>query len=131
MKAKSSISRLFTLLAASAALCVTAYAAGGDAARGQQVYESRCGGCHSLDSSRVGPRHRGVFGRRAGAVPDFSYSPALAMAKVIWNASTLDQWLRNPEAFLPGQRMNIRVQTEQDRADIIAFLRAESMKEGN
>ena len=123
MKAISLTSTLPVLLAVTAALSTSAYAVDGDAARGRQIYESRCGGCHSLDSNRVGPRHRGVFGRRAGSVPGYSYSPALAKAKVIWNSDSLDRWLRNPEDVLPGQRMNFRVQNAQDRADIIAFLK--------
>ena len=42
--------------------------AAGDAAHGQQIYESRCIACHSPDANRVGPMHRGVFGRKAGSV---------------------------------------------------------------
>ena len=49
----------------------------GDALRGKAIYESRCTACHSLDHSRIGPSHRGVFGRHAAWVPDFDYSPAL------------------------------------------------------
>ena len=44
--------------------------AAGDAIRGEQLYESRCMACHSLDANRVGPMHRGVYGRKAGSVPD-------------------------------------------------------------
>ena len=46
-------------------------AAAADAARGQELYESRCGGCHSLDANRVGPAHRGVYGRKSGSAPGF------------------------------------------------------------
>jgi cytochrome c len=47
-------------------------AAAADAGRGRELYESRCGGCHSLDANRVGPAHRGVYGRKAGAAPGFT-----------------------------------------------------------
>ena len=50
-----------------ALLSGTLQAEAGDPARGQTLYESRCIGCHSLDSHRVGPAHRGVAGRRAGS----------------------------------------------------------------
>jgi Cytochrome c2 len=43
--------------------------AAGDAAHGASVYRSLCSGCHDLDENRVGPAHRGVFGRKAGARP--------------------------------------------------------------
>lgn len=103
-------------------------AAAADAARGQELYESRCGGCHSLDANRVGPAHRGVYSRKAGTAPNFSYSTAVKNATVVWEEKTLDAWLTNPQALIPGQRMNFRVALPEDRADIIAYLRQQSGK---
>ena len=114
-----------------AAMANVLSAADGDAERGQTLYESRCTGCHSLDSNRVGPKHRGVFGRQVGSLPDYSYSKALAVSDLTWNAETLDRWLSNPQDFLPGQRMNLRVKDARDRADLIAFLERESRVPGN
>ena len=94
----------------------------GDAVKGKALYESRCTACHSLDHSRIGPAHRGVFGRRVAQVAGFDYSPALRHSHVVWNATSLDRWLTNPEAFIPGQKMGYTVPDGQDRADIIAFL---------
>jgi len=102
--------------------------AAGDAIRGEQLYESRCMACHSLDANRVGPMHRGVYGRKAGSVPDFAYSVALTSSPIVWSDTTLNRWLTDPEALIPGQRMNIRVLSADDRADLIAFLRRESGK---
>jgi cytochrome c len=96
---------------------------GADAARGKQLYESRCIGCHSIDENRVGPAHKGVFGRKAGAVKGYDYSPALKSSKVLWNERTLDRWLAGPEAVIPGQRMGFSVPAQADRADIIEYLR--------
>jgi cytochrome c len=117
------------ILRPAGALCVAtllwaaAYgAAPGDADHGKTLYDSRCTACHSLDHSRIGPAHRGVFGRHAAQVPGFDYSPALRRAKVTWTTRTLDRWLTNPEAFIPGQKMGYSVADPQDRADIIAFL---------
>lgn len=114
-----------------ALLCLSAAAPGlvraaGDASRGEQLYESRCIACHSLDENRVGPKHRGVYGRKAGSVPDFAYSMALTASKIVWSDTTLNRWLTNPEALIPGQRMNFQVRSAEDRADLIAFLRRES-----
>jgi cytochrome c len=94
----------------------------GDAMHGQAIYESRCTACHSLDHSRIGPAHRGVFGRHVASVPGFDYSPALRKSNVVWGGKTLDRWLTNPEAFIPGQKMGFSVPDPQDRADVIAFL---------
>ena len=115
-------------LLAAVTLATTAGAAfaGGDPDRGKALYESRCIACHSLDANRVGPMHRGVYGRKAGAVRGFVYSPALAAATIVWSEATLDRWLTNPQDLIPGQRMNFRVALPADRADIIAYLRRES-----
>jgi cytochrome c len=94
-----------------------------DAARGRQLYESRCIGCHSIDENRAGPAHKGVFGRKAGMAKGFDYSDALRKTKVVWGVRTLDQWLANPETLIPGQKMGLSVPDSRDRADIIEYLR--------
>jgi len=108
-----------------AAASLPAHSAG-DAARGATVYESLCAGCHALDENRVGPAHRGVFGRKAGSAPDYDYSEALASSKVVWSEETLERWLSGPEKFIPGQKMSISVASEADRRDVIAYLKAQS-----
>jgi len=100
----------------------------GDPDRGQVLYESRCVACHSLDTNRVGPAHRGVYGRRVGSAPGYSYSDALKNSSLVWNEDTLDRWLSDPEKLIPGQHMNYSVPDAQDRADLIAYLKKESGK---
>ena len=97
--------------------------AAGDPARGAEAYEARCGGCHSVEADRVGPRHAGVVGRRAGSVPGFAYSPALKAGGLTWDEKLLERWLTNPEAVVPGQRMGYSVADAEIRADVIAYLK--------
>jgi cytochrome c2 len=92
-----------------------------DAGRGERLYESRCGACHSLETNRVGPRHGGVFGRRVASVKDYRYSPALQQRSFVWDERMLDRWLENPTALVPGTAMGVRVSAAQDRVDIIAY----------
>jgi cytochrome c len=99
-----------------------------DAVRGQDLYESRCGACHSIDANRVGPAHKGVVGRKAGSVADYDYSPAVKASGIIWTEQTLDRWLSDPEKTVPGQKMNYSVPDEQDRLDVIAYLKKVSVK---
>jgi cytochrome c len=94
----------------------------GDAVRGKAVYEAKCSACHSVSEDRVGPKHRGVFGRKAGAVSGYDYSDALTSSRVVWNAATLQRWLTDPEAVIPGQRMGYRLGKAQERDDVIAYL---------
>lgn len=93
-----------------------------DATRGKTLYEDRCVGCHSVNSNRVGPAHKGVVGRKAGGVKDFDYSPALQTSKIVWDVALLQQWLSNPEALIPGQRMGYSVDEAKDRLDLAEYL---------
>jgi cytochrome c len=99
----------------------------GDAGRGATVYRG-CMACHSLDKNVVGPKHQGVFGAKAGAVPDYRYSDALKNSGIVWNEDMLDKWLANPQALVPGTTMFYFVKGAQDRADLIAFLKEKSGK---
>jgi cytochrome c len=93
----------------------------GDAARGHTLYQS-CLGCHSIDEDDVGPRHRGVVGRAAGSVPGYAYSTALRNSGLVWTPATLDRWLQNPQALVPGSKMFFSLADPRDRADVIAYL---------
>ena len=93
----------------------------GDASRGKVLYQA-CEACHSIDENDLGPRHRGVVGRRAGSVEDYAYSVALKNSGLTWDASTLDHWLTNPSALVPGTKMFFQISDPQSRADVIAFL---------
>ena len=64
-------------LAAAGVLATSAAAQPAGAAAGQALYEARCGGCHSVDANRVGPRHRDVVGRKVASLSDYDYSDAL------------------------------------------------------
>ena len=94
----------------------------GDAARGKVLYQA-CESCHSIDDNDIGPKHRGVVGRVAGSVSDYAYSAALKKSGIVWNEVTLDRWLTNPSAMVPGTKMFFKIDSAQERADIIAFLK--------
>ena len=93
----------------------------GDASRGATLYQA-CMACHSLDEDDVGPRHRGVVGRPAAAVPGYAYSPALRASGIVWTPTTLDRWLANPQSLVPGSKMFFAMSSATDRADVIAYL---------
>jgi len=80
------------LLAAALASGAAAAAPRGDAKKGEEIY-SRCLACHALAYDRTGPRHCGLFGRKAGSVPGFAYSEAMKHSKIVWNAKTLDRFI--------------------------------------
>ena len=105
---------------------VTEVGPSANAANGKVLFEKRCTGCHSLDKNKEGPRLAGVYGRRAGAVADFSYSAELKAAKITWDAPMLDRWLTNPDAVVRDNDMAFHVADPKERGDIIEFLRVVS-----
>jgi cytochrome c len=115
----------FVAACALAASALSAHAAG-DATVGQQLYQSRCAACHSMDFNGVGPAHRGVFGRAAAQAKGFAYSDALKSSHLTWDEPSLDRWLTDPEKVAPGQRMGFNVPDAKDRADLIAYLKQAS-----
>ncbi len=96
------------------------------AARGKILF-LRCASCHELAPSgvkRIGPSLRGVFGRKAGSLADFSYSPAMKATDFVWDDVTLDRWLEKPGAVVPGTAMGFAgIAKQEDRQALIAYLR--------
>jgi cytochrome c len=103
-------------------LSITPAFAAADVTLGQTLYESRCGACHSIQSNRVGPKHLGVVGRKAGSITGYDYSPALKKAKFVWTPKQLDKWLQGPGKLVRGTNMAFTVPKAEDRAVIIAYL---------
>lgn len=94
----------------------------GDPANGARIY-GRCLACHALQYDRTGPRHCGLFGRKAGSVPGFDYSEAMKRSGIVWNAATLDRFLANPLGAVPGTTMGYAgIADARERADLIAYL---------
>ena len=107
-----------TLLLAGSAL------ADGDAARGEKKFED-CAACHKLEAgaNNVGPSLYGIFGRKAGEIADFRYSPAIKRSAIVWTPETIDKFITDPQAMVPGNRMPYAgMASAADRADLIAFL---------
>ena len=95
----------------------------GDPKNGEEIY-SRCLACHALAYDRTGPRHCGLFGRRAGSVKGFAYSDAMKRSEIVWTEQTLDRFLTNPLATIPGTAMGYAgIADRKERADLIAYLK--------
>ena len=98
--------------------------AAGDPAAGK-VVSAKCAICHTFEAgkNKIGPSLAGVLGRKAGALPDFSYSPAMKGSKLTWDAATLDHYLMNPRLLVPGTKMIFPgLPNPADRANMIAYL---------
>jgi len=98
--------------------------AGGDAARGEARFQD-CAACHKLEagSNNVGPSLHGLFERKAGALADFRYSPAMKRSGISWTPETLDKFITDPQAMVPTNRMPYAgMANPNDRADLIVYL---------
>ncbi|MDT8761012.1 c-type cytochrome [Sphingomonas psychrotolerans] len=127
---------LFVLAPVAATMCaaaLTALPAAGTppvADQGAQVFAT-CRTCHTLQAgarSGIGPNLNGVFGRKAGALPGYNFTPALKKSNITWNAQTLDKFLAAPTQVVPGTRMVMKVAEPAKRAALIAYLKAETSK---
>lgn len=128
--------RFSTLLALFALAAMTAGAEEiGDAARGEELFKKQCSACHQIGEgakNRVGPRLNGLFGRRAGALEDFTYSKSMARMGadgLTWTLETLDAYVHNPKALVSGTRMNYRGMADPEaRLALLAYIREWSDK---
>ena len=101
----------------------------GNASQGKVFFQQNCAMCHAdtlgpgnLPIMGQGPSLVGVFGRRAGSVPNFSFTNALSGSGLTWDSATLEHFLLNPAAAVPGTTMPISVADSSDRSNVIAYL---------
>ena len=119
--------RLLVLSALLAAPAAYADGVKGDAATGKQLFlTGACPACHSVMKGAdltVGPNLVGVVGRKAGTTKSLiGPSDNLKKYGVTWSAETLNEFLADPNAKVPGTAMIGILTDAQQRADVIAFL---------
>lgn len=102
---------------------------------GERQFKRKCSICHTLtegSARKAGPSLHGLFGRRAGTVPDYTYSDTLDGSDIIWSAETINALFDlGPDHYVPGTKMPMqRIVKQTDRDDLIAYLRANTAQEG-
>jgi cytochrome c len=99
--------------------------AAGDAAAGRNLF-NQCRACHQIGAdaqNSVGPVLNGVVGRKAGTYPGYNYSDANKNSGLTWDAATLDEYIKDPRAKVPGTKMIFPgIKQDDRRANLIAFL---------
>jgi cytochrome c len=114
------------------AASLIALAIGATNARGQDVAAGekawlKCRACHQLGETArnaVGPQLNGLFGRVAGSIEGYNYSPANKASGLIWDDANFARYVQDPRAAMPGTKMIFAgIKNEQEIRDLTAFLR--------
>jgi cytochrome c len=125
------MSRFPKVVLAAAATLVASFApaAAQDAALGEKVF-ARCKACHAVGEdakNRVGPHLNDLFGRTAGSLGDFKYSPAMAKAGeggLVWDDQTLAEFVAKPKDLVKGTKMAFAgLKKEDEIANLTAYLK--------
>jgi cytochrome c len=117
-------SRLIAGTALASALATTAVAQ--DVTAGEKTFNV-CRACHEIGDgakNEVGPVLNGVVGRKSGSYPGYNYSDANRNSGLIWDEATLQEYLKNPKAKVPGTKMLFPgLKRDDDILNVIAFLK--------
>ncbi|XP_017881800.1 cytochrome c iso-1/iso-2-like [Ceratina calcarata] len=98
----------------------------GNVENGKTLFMRMCAMCHTTvkdGKHRIGPNLFGIFGKKCGTTPGFSYTDSMATKDIIWDENNLDQYLQFPKQFIPGTKMVFNgMKKASDRKDMIAYL---------
>lgn len=97
-----------------------------DAAAGERVFQ-QCRACHQVGETArngVGPQLNAMFGRKAGTIEGYSYSPANKNSDLTWDEPTFRDYIKDPRAKIPGTKMIYSGLKDEARvSDLIAYLK--------
>ena len=109
-------------------ICAPRHAAAAvDPEAGKVIFQQQCTVCHTAEPNdnggAQGPSLQGVFGRKAGSDPSFSYTQALRDSKITWNEPSLNRFLSAPSQMVPGTAMAVSITDPQQRSNLVAYLK--------
>ncbi len=92
---------------------------------GKLLVAQRCSNCHAteLGIDTFAPPLTNLYGRKAGSVEGFTYSPNIKNLDVEWSAKTLGDWLTATTHDTPDIRMrHVGVVEPTSREAILAYI---------
>jgi len=102
------------------------YLASANIDKGKDVFK-KCAACHTIEqggANGIGPNLWATVGANHGHVAGFGYSSALLETKgQQWTFDGLNEWLKSPRAYIPGNKMSFAgLSKPEDRANVIAYM---------
>ena len=95
---------------------------------GEKIFK-RCVSCHSFTKNKIGPSLGNIFGQKAGTVEGFKYSKAMTNSDIVWNACTLDGFLKKPRKYIKGTKMRFSgLKKKSHRDALIKYLKENQVK---
>ena len=104
--------------------CASGPGMAADVEAGKTAFK-KCTLCHTTEAgkNKIGPSLFGIVGRKSATLDGFNYSEGMKKFDHTWDEGTLDEYLTDPRATVPGTKMifpGIKDKTERD--DVIAYL---------
>jgi cytochrome c len=100
-----------------------------DLVAGEKLY-NKCRSCHTITPDKMnltGPHLYGLFGRKSGTEPGYTFTEAMTAHNVIWDFDTLDAYITAPQAVVKGTKMGYQgVKNETERHNLLAYLKLET-----
>jgi cytochrome c len=112
------------MLVVAVLLAATGPGIAADVEAGKTVFK-KCALCHTAEAgkNKVGPSLFGIVGRKSASLDSYNYSDAMKNFKHTWDPQTLDTYLSDPRATVPGTKMIFPgIQDKTERANVIAYL---------
>ena len=95
---------------------------------GKKVFK-KCKSCHSFTKNKLGPSLGNIIDQKAGIVEGFKYSKAMKNSYIIWNACTLDGFLKKPKKYIKGTKMRFAgLKKKSHRDALIEYLKENQVK---
>jgi len=113
-------------VAAGLTFMLTGVSVAQDVQKGENSFK-KCLVCHAIGpdaKNKIGPELNGLDGRKAGTVPNYSYSDANKNSGITWDEATFKEYIKDPRAKIPGTKMTFPgIKNEQEINDLWAYLK--------